>query len=225
MIKNCKHCQNAFDAKSKRFIYCSKECGLKERYNRNRDIKLNNQKKYYLENKDAVLAYQRKYRIEHKKEISDYHKRISIIHKQNKSIEDKHKIRIYKRNYQRKRKKEDINYRLAFNLRARISMAIKNNYKSGSAVDDLGCSIEFLKQHLESKFYQNQKTGEDMTWDNYGKWQIDHIVPLASFVLTNREQFVKACHYTNLQPLWKEDHFNKTSVDIAQIKCNSHVTI
>ena len=50
------------------------------------------------------------------------------------------------------------------------------------------------------------------------RWEIDHIVPLASFDLTSREEFLKACHYTNLQPLWKEDHWVKTQSDVLYIK-------
>lgn len=109
----------------------------------------------------------------------------------------------YGNNYQQNRKQRDINYRLSGNLRSRLNMAIKRNIKSGSSVRDLGCSIEELKHHLESKFQL------DMTWKNYGEWEIDHIQPLASFDLKDRKQLLKACHYTNLQPLWKKDNSSK----------------
>jgi hypothetical protein len=32
--------------------------------------------------------------------------------------------------------------------------------------------------------------------------ELDHIVPLALFDLTDRAQFLKACHFSNYQPLW-----------------------
>jgi len=84
-------------------------------------------------------------------------------------------------------------------------MAIKKHSKTGSAVRDLGCSIDELKQHLESKFLPG------MTWNNYGRfgWHIDHIRPLSQFDLTNPEQLKIACHYTNLQPLWWRDNLSK----------------
>jgi hypothetical protein len=93
------------------------------------------------------------------------------------------------------------------NLRSRLNKAIKNKHKMGSAVVDLGCSIEELYKHLESKFQPG------MTWKNYGKWQIDHIKPLCRFDLTDRKQLKIACHYTNLQPLWAKDNLEKRKYD------------
>lgn len=100
-------------------------------------------------------------------------------------------------NYQMKRYYGDLNFRLRKILRSRLLQSVKTDQKAGSAVSDLGCSIEEFKKYLEAKF----KPG--MTWDNIGEWHLDHIIPLASYDLTDRIHFLKACHYTNIQPLWK----------------------
>lgn len=111
------------------------------------------------------------------------------------------------------KKQGNINYKIATNMRIRLLKALKNNQKIGSAIKDLGCSIGELKLYLEKQFYNNQDTAEPMSWDNYGMfgWHIDHIIPLSSFDLINREQFLKACHYTNLQPLWAKDNLSKNN--------------
>lgn len=118
--------------------------------------------------------------------------------------------------YEAKRSKEDVSYRLSNGLRKRLGSAIKGNQKSGSAVRDLGCPIEDFKSYIENKFY------DKMSWDNYGngpdKWQLDHIVALCLFDLTQRDQFLKACHFTNIQPLWYSDHIKKTEKDIKKHK-------
>ena len=107
--------------------------------------------------------------------------------------------------YQKMRRGQDIDFKLRCVVRSRLSKAIINNRKAGSAVSDLGCSIEELKRHLESQFQPG------MTWDNYGRygWHIDHIKALSKFNLTDPEEFREACHYTNLQPLWAEDNLRK----------------
>lgn len=83
------------------------------------------------------------------------------------------------------------------NLRGRLKKLMSGEYKYDVSV---GCSKDELIAYLESKFQKG------MTWENYGsgldKWHIDHIKPLASFDLTQREQRYKASHFSNLQPLW-----------------------
>jgi hypothetical protein len=107
--------------------------------------------------------------------------------------------------YQNKRSKEDIGFRLAKILRSRLATALRKNIKNGSAVRDLGCSLLELKHHLESKFVCG------MSWENYGKWHIDHIKPLSKFNLEDRNQLLEACNYKNLQPLWALDNLKKGS--------------
>lgn len=64
----------------------------------------------------------------------------------------------------------------------------------------LGCSTAEFKEHLERLFV------EGMSWENYGngkgKWNIDHILPLYTFDLSDRDEQLKAFHYTNCRPLW-----------------------
>ena len=111
------------------------------------------------------------------------------------------------------RYKNDVNYRLTCVLRARLNRAIKCNNKTGSAVRDLGCSIGEFKLYIESKFEPG------MTWENWSKtgWNLDHKEPLGSFKLEDSEQLKKACHYSNLQPMWIKDHKLKTVKDIRKI--------
>ena len=117
---------------------------------------------------------------------------------------NKDKVKLQKKVY-REKWKTDIQYRLSNRLRKRLHNILNNDQKSGSAVKDLGCSIEELKSYLESKFQPG------MTWDNWSidGWHIDHIKPLASFDLSDRKQLLEACHYTNLQPLWAKDNLEK----------------
>lgn len=115
----------------------------------------------------------------------------------------------YKRNYQRKyckeRYKKDIKFKLVKNLRNRINLALKNNWKSGSTIELLGCSIQFFKKYIEKQFLPG------MTWDNHSKtgWHIDHVIACDKFDLSNPKQQKICFHYTNLQPLWSEDNLKK----------------
>jgi len=89
----------------------------------------------------------------------------------------------------------------------RLWQALRGKVKQGSAVRDLGCSIEYFKLWIFMMFQPG------MTWENYGKvWHIDHIKPLAAFDLTDREQFLQAVNYKNLQPLRIEENGSKGSL-------------
>ena len=122
-----------------------------------------------------------------------------VHHRNKKEVKMRRAIR------HKERMKTEISYRLAYYLRVRLNKALKGNYKSGSAVRDLGCSVEELKIHLESLFQ------DGMNWENHGQWHIDHKKPLDSFDLTYRKQLLEACHYTNLQPLWAKDNLKKSN--------------
>ena len=154
-------------------------------------------KTYYEVNKDKIKIQEKLYRLKNKIKIKE--------RKKNYYQDNKETINLRTKEYKKHRCKNDIQYRLACRLRNRLCDVFRGKYKSGSAVKDLGCTVNELKVYLESKF----QTG--MSWDNYGYygWHIDHIKPLASFDLSDRKQLLEACHYTNLQPLWAKDNISK----------------
>lgn len=98
---------------------------------------------------------------------------------------------------------ESLQFRLRSRLRARFHRLLAGKVKAGRSMDIVGCSVESLMAHLESLFQAG------MTWENFGKWHIDHIRPCASFDLTCHEQQRICFHYTNLQPLWAIENLSK----------------
>lgn len=52
-----------------------------------------------------------------------------------------------------------------------------------------------------------------MSWENYGKWHVDHIQPITSFKFedTNDDDFKKCWCLNNLQPLWGYDNISKSN--------------
>nr|QBK92198.1 MAG: hypothetical protein LCPAC304_05450 [Pithovirus LCPAC304] len=85
-------------------------------------------------------------------------------------------------------------------------MALKrySNPKTKRTMEYVGCDVETLREHLEKQFLKG------MTWENQGKWQVDHRKPCAVFDLNKEEERDRCFHYTNLQPLWGPDNLSKS---------------
>lgn len=144
-------------------------------------------------NKERLTAWRKK----NPEHIREYNKKWS----QNNHA----RLREAANRYRKEKYRNDVQFRLAYSLRSRLRIALKNNTKDRKTLDYLGCSLQNLKQSLERKFQP------EMSWENYGKggWHIDHIVPLSSFDLSKKDEIRKDCHYTNLQPLWEKDNLRK----------------
>jgi hypothetical protein len=111
------------------------------------------------------------------------------------------------------RYRNDPTFRIKTLLRRRIRNVIESRgYKprSKEVLDQIGCSADELKQHFESMFQ------EGMSWENFGEWHIDHIIPLASVRGNTIEELIQGMirlnHYSNLQPLWAKDNIKKGSM-------------
>ena len=184
--------------------------GKKRCYQAKREDYLAKNKKRYAENKEDILARCAEYRANNKeakrKRDREYYRknRKEIIAKQaeyQRRVADR--INEYSRNYARERRKRDKLYALRTNIRGRFryELAKRGETKYTKENKYLGCTWLELREHLESQF------ANGMTWDNYGEWHVDHIVPLA--IAENREQLIKLCHYSNLRPLWAFDNISK----------------
>lgn len=169
----------------------------KKLYKKNKEAILEQKKRYYSENREVVLEKSKERYIRDKEKIT---RRVSEYYSKNKSSVISRGIV-----YARDRRASDPYFRMTYNLRRRLLYAIKGKTKRGSAIADLGCTAEFLIKYLEDKF------SDGMSWGNYNYrgWHIDHIIPISHFDLSDRDQFLRANHYTNLQPMWMEENLKK----------------
>ena len=71
----------------------------------------------------------------------------------------------------------------------------------------LGCPISVLRVHIERQFV------EGMTWETYGQWQMDHVIPImyedVRGVPPTLEEISKRLHWSNIQPMWRADNAAK----------------
>ena len=113
-----------------------------------------------------------------------------------------------KNELERIRDKTDICFKLNKRIRVNMNHSLKyNGTKNGRHWETL---VEYtlgdLKKHLERKFING------MTWDNYGEWHIDHIIPISAFNFTDpsHTDFKRCWSLKNLQPLWAFDNMSKS---------------
>lgn len=159
------------------------------------DKKWRDSNKEYLSNKSKIWYENNK---EHRKQyLKEYRE---------KNVD---KIRQIKRDYERNRKARDPLYKLINNFRTAIYQVLKENNinKNGHYFDILKYTPEQLMSHLEDKFSEN------MSWDNYGEWHVDHVKPISSFMILEigDEEFMNCWSLGNLQPMWGVDNIKKSN--------------
>jgi hypothetical protein len=88
------------------------------------------------------------------------------------------------RKYMNERRRTDSVFRIISKQRIRISGLLRGYNKSARTLELIGCTPEYLHNHIESQFT------EGMNWNNYGsgegKWQVDHILSCASSICPKR---------------------------------------
>lgn len=152
-------------------------------------------------NKEKMKEYHKQYAIENKEKMKEYQK----THYQ----QNKEKILKRKREYKRNRYLQDNNFKLIINLRNRLIDALKHNYKSKPTLILLGCSINYLKMHLQQTAIKNGYIDFDINNYSGKKYHIDHIIPCDCFDLTKPEEQEKCFNWSNLQILTAKENLIK----------------
>ncbi len=130
-------------------------------------------RRYYIKNKDTSRERLKKWRKENPEKEKAQARRRDRIRMQNPK------------------------WRIHISIRSAINKALKGK-KAGRSWESLvGYTLEDLMVHLEKQFESW------MTWENYGKWHIDHIRPRSSFnfEIAEDKEFKECWSLNNLQPL------------------------
>jgi 5-methylcytosine-specific restriction endonuclease McrA len=151
--------------------------------------------KYYILNRDKLCAQSRIWAIGNKEKVRTIRRKTQI------------KREYLQKTYEKRKKKRNTDplFKLADCVRSRINKVFRGESKSKKTLDILGCTFKELIKYTEKLFQPG------MSWENHGRigWHIDHIIPLSS--AKNKEELLKLCHYTNLQPLWALDNLKKSN--------------
>jgi hypothetical protein len=195
-VPQCKECMGArYKGWAKKNPEVRKKT-TREWFDRNKAKTKARNRKYYEANKERLAKHNKKYREENREAISE---RRCARYQQNREV-----IIAKVGAYTKRRRKEDPVFRARANLRTRLTEVLRGRRKVAKTMELVGCTLAELKAHLELLF------APGMSWDNYGQWHIDHIMPCAMFDLLDPAQQRECFHYTNLQPLWAKDNIRKS---------------
>lgn len=170
-------------------------------------------REYYVINKDKIKKQQSAYAREYykrnrEKAAQRYKDNLTKIKDYQKQYQKANRQR-FKTQYNERYKNDEL-FRVKAKLRASVCHSFKRIKLQKITYTEklLGCTWQQAKEHLESLFLPG------MTWENHGKWHIDHKIPIKT--AATAEEVAKLCHISNLQPLWALDNLLKgCSIDYS----------
>lgn len=162
---------------------------------RNPDVSAQSSKNWAARNKDRVAAKTKRWREENADRTRE------LIYAWRDRNPEKTREIWAKEN---KRRAKDPRHRVRKSISEGIRLAL-NGKKPGKTFDLLGVSFQEFRSHIERQFLPG------MTWENFGKWHIDHIVPISAFNIVSADcaDFKAAWSIANLRPLWAIDNLRK----------------
>jgi hypothetical protein len=163
--------------------------------------------KWQKDNPDKIKEYRKKYNAKYPEKQSE---RGKIYYRGNKE-----KINIKHKNYRKNSKDKRKIYvnkllsvprnRLNRNMAGGMWSSLKGNKQGRHWESLVNYNTQDLMDYLEIRFQP------DMTWENYGTWHVDHIIPISlwQFESYNDREFKQCWALCNLQPLWGVENMSK----------------
>lgn len=169
-------------------------------------------KKYYIKNKEKILNKVNIYQNKNRESRTLYEKSWK-----NNNID---KVKSYRHSwnlkntsywseYERHKIISDPIFKIKKLLRKRFRNALKNNSKTSSILDILGCNIEELKNNLQQTAINNGYIAFDINNYSTKDYHIDHIVPCDAFNLECSYHQKLCFNYNNLQILSSKENLLK----------------
>jgi len=231
MIINCVICGKPFEGIRQDQKYCSRECKLKNKNKIRRRVQIEFPcvicgKVFVQRRKDKLTCSasctQKLWIKNNPEKNQNRNNGTDAKIRRKKWIENNYeRFREIQNRHKNKKRRTDMIYRIKDSISALIrnSLKKKNYRKKSRTTEILGCSCDFFKLYLESKFEPW------MTWENYGLWNgelnygwdIDHIIPISSG--NTEDEILKLNHYSNFQPLCshKNRYIKKNHLDYLEI--------
>lgn len=190
-------------------IYC-KSCV--KTHNRKKELTLEQKQSAKISNKNWRLNNKEYLKVK-KKEYYENNKEHCIFKSKINYLNNKDKYNDTKRRYINNKLKSNPSFKFKSNVSnlVRLSFIRSCNgtyIKSNRTEEILGCSINEFSLYLQSLFEK------DMSFENYGKWHLDHIIPISS--ANTKAEIIALNHYTNFQPLWAADNIRKSNKTIEK---------
>lgn len=203
-MKKCSMCNYDFPS-NKEFFHSDR--GKKDGLSSRCKACSNSARKAWVENnRDKHIEYHSKYRQENRERISKTNREQYLKNREYRLQYAKSKQRERRNEINeraRERYKNCPKTKISFSVSSRIRRSLKGGSKG--IFRHLPYTKEDLVEHLEQQF------DEGMSWENYGEWHIDHIIPIASFKYESIEDegFIECWSLSNLRPLWAKENLSK----------------
>ena len=207
ILKVCEFCGNKIYAKSRARRFCNDFCQRKHYYRR---PKINKKIKEY----NKVYSQ--------RPEVRERNRKRAIKYRQRPSVKERNRILAVTKYGERRRA-----FWKEYGKRPEVRVRIRENERLRRLTDKEFAIADRLRRSLNHAMTKYSKTGKIMSSKEYGidwkkvveylkpfpenlrDFEIDHIIPLYTFNLTNPEEVKKAFAPSNLQWLMKEENRRK----------------